>query len=958
MVILHKRRLEKLLHGRHAFLRVILLVSALATSISPTWAQFTVDGITYTVNEDGSTCYVSGCSISVTEAVIPETVTDESGKSYSVTSIGNDAFHYNRSLTSIKISDSVTSIGDGAFKDCYNLSSIELSNSLVSIGTSAFGHCNQLSSIEIPNSVTSIGVAAFSDCYSLSSIVIPASITEIADRLLLNCNGLTSVEILGPVTSLGDMAFQGCSSLTSIDIPASVRSIGDGAFYRCSKLAYVGIPYSVTSIGREAFYECSSLASIDIPRSVTSIGIGAFRGCSGLVSIRIPNSITDIADRVFMWCDGLTSVEIPTSVTSIGASSFAVCKSLSSIEIPNSVTSIGSSAFAYCTLLSSVYSLAPTPPTIQDDTFENVDKSPCILYVPKGCTSSYATAKGWSEFSNIFEIGSSTGLDAEEWEILQSIREDLMAKGWNCPWDMSLGANGVSSFEGLAVVQGHAVGLNLSGSNLSGDFPWSVLGLPYLEELNLSGNDLSGDIGAGMLAAIEANPTATQNLKKVNISGNKFCGNIAQFANDCPALQYLDASGNCLKDVVPAILPNVTTLLLEGQAINEVVDLDLTGSTPEGVPVSVPTIWTYNHAAQAWDKPVSMLCTTGNLSDIKLGSWEVTIGNDTDWLVRLSTASAGLYGLSPARSLGANIYYGESGDVLNVMLIDEGSSPIRNMGTLKMRLTFAPGDANFSGDVDVTDLQAIILQILRQNAGRLFNYTAANTVEDETLNVQDVVGEVNLLLSSTPGSPAQQRCAAEAIKAAETASATVYCIGNELRICSEEPVAAFDLFVSGATSLSMSDALRDCGLTCMTQQTADGVRLIGYSLSGDALPAGDRTIALHEGDEARVSAATLSDARAQKISTVLNLQPTAIGQAQAGAGVSVEIRDGRLAIEASGAEGDVRWSILTQDGRFIGEGTIAQGAGRQSIDLGVRGVMIVKIECGSMKLTKKIINNP
>lgn len=806
--------------------------------------------------------------------------------------------------------------------------------------------------------MTSIGDAAFSDCYSLSSIVIPASVTEIADRLLLNCNGLTSVEILGPVTSLGDMAFQGCSSLTSIDIPASVKSIGVGAFGYCSKLAYVGIPYSVTSIGRRAFYDCPSLASIDIPESVTSLGIEAFRGCSGLVSIKIPNSIMDIADGIFQDCYGLTSVEIPTSVTSIGATSFCGCRSLSSIEIPNSVTSIGSSAFAYCTLLSSAYSLAPTPPTIADNTFQAVDQSTCILYVPEGCTSSYAAAKGWSEFSNIFEIGSSTGLDAEEWEILQSVREYLMAKGWDCPWDMSLGANGVSSFEGLAVVQGHAVGLNLSGSNLTGDFPWSVLDLPYMEDLNLSGNDLSGDIGTGMLAAIEANPTATQNLKKVNISDNKFSGNIAQFANGCPALQYLDASGNCLKDVVPAISPNVTTLLLERQAIDAVVELDLTGSAPEGVPVSVPTIWTYNHAAQAWDKPVSMLCTTGNLSDIKLGNGEVSIGNDTDWLARLSTASAGLYGLSPARSLGANIYHGESGDVLNVMLIDEGSSPIRNIGTLKMRLTFAPGDANFSGDVDVTDLQAIILQILGQNAGNLFNYTAANTVEDETLNVQDVVGEVNLLLSSTPGSPAQQRRAAEAIKAAEAASATVYCIGNELRICSEEPVAAFDLFVSGATSLSMSDALRDCGLTCTTQQTADGVRLIGYSLSGDALPAGDRTIALHEGDEARVSSATLSDARAQKISTVLNLQPTAIGQAQAGAGVSVEIRDGRLAIEASGAEGDVRWSILTPDGRFIGEGTIAQGAGWLSIDLGVRGLMIVKIECGSMKLTKKIINNP
>ena len=42
----------------------------------------------------------------------------------SVTSIGQDAFIYCDSLTSVNIPDSVTSIGEGAFWWCYSLTSV------------------------------------------------------------------------------------------------------------------------------------------------------------------------------------------------------------------------------------------------------------------------------------------------------------------------------------------------------------------------------------------------------------------------------------------------------------------------------------------------------------------------------------------------------------------------------------------------------------------------------------------------------------------------------------------------------------------------------------------------------------------------------------------------------------------------------------------------------------------
>ena len=50
-----------------------------------------------------------------------------------------------------------------------------------SIGDSAFEYCKSLTSIVIPESVTSIGDSAFWRCSSLTSVVIPEGVKSIGD---------------------------------------------------------------------------------------------------------------------------------------------------------------------------------------------------------------------------------------------------------------------------------------------------------------------------------------------------------------------------------------------------------------------------------------------------------------------------------------------------------------------------------------------------------------------------------------------------------------------------------------------------------------------------------------------------------------------------------------------------------------------------------------------------------
>ena len=310
---------------------------------------------------------------SFTSVVIPD----------SVTSIGWCAFGYCTSLSSVVIPDSVTSIGDSAFSGCTSLSSVVIPDSVTSIGDSAFRDCTCLTSVVIPDSVTSIGRSAFSDCTSLSSVVIPDSVTSIGNYAFYSCTGLSSVVIGDSVTSIGDSAFYSCTSLSSAVIGDNVATIGGSAFAGCSKLQfneyenckYLGskdTPYyaliEVTTqnlssytihgdakvIAGGAFNGCTSLSSVVIPDSVTSIGDYAFQHCASLSSVVIPDSVTSIGDDAFRECYSLSSVVIPDSVTSIGDYAFLGCTSLSSVVIPDSVTSIGGSAFVRCTSLSSV----------------------------------------------------------------------------------------------------------------------------------------------------------------------------------------------------------------------------------------------------------------------------------------------------------------------------------------------------------------------------------------------------------------------------------------------------------------------------------------------------------------------------------------------------------------------------------------------------------------------------
>ena len=387
--------------------------------------QVEIDGIWYvldSISDTKTASVASNPSGKYSGSIdIPESVT-YGEVTYSVTSIGDDAFYYCPGLISVTIPNSVTSIGRWAFCVCGSLTSITIPNSVTTIGNAAFCGCSGLTSITIPNSVTSIGIQAFQSCSGLTSVTIPNSVTSIGSNAFDYCSGLTSI-----IVDANNLKYDSRDNCNAIIEKRTTELI-----WGCKNTV---IPNSVTSIGHTAFSKCTGLTSITIPSSVTSIDGGAFFGCSSLTSINvdannpkydsrdncnalietatntliagckntvIPNGVTSIFILAFYGCSGLISIEIPNSVTSIGSLAFSNCSSLTSIEIPNNVTSLGSGAFEDCSGLTSVVVKRETPVDITSDVFTN--RANATLYVPQGCIAAYKAADYWKEFKEIKEI--------------------------------------------------------------------------------------------------------------------------------------------------------------------------------------------------------------------------------------------------------------------------------------------------------------------------------------------------------------------------------------------------------------------------------------------------------------------------------------------------------------------------------------------------------------------------
>ena len=218
-----------------------------------------------------------------------------------ITTIGDDAFSYNTSLTSIKIPNTVTSIGKRAFQGCTNLTSIE-----------------------IPDTVTYIGDYCFSGCNRLQKIKLSKKIQTINQRLLQGCSSLTEIEIPEGVKSIGYAAFISCNKLTTITLPASLTSFNGTAIAGLSRLTEVKVADGNNSFkfengillskdGKTMYMALLTLTEINVPNGVVSI-VGDTLSGSSATKIILPDTVSsNLSGTVFNGMNKLTKIELSST---------------------------------------------------------------------------------------------------------------------------------------------------------------------------------------------------------------------------------------------------------------------------------------------------------------------------------------------------------------------------------------------------------------------------------------------------------------------------------------------------------------------------------------------------------------------------------------------------------------------------------------------------------------------
>ena len=305
-----------------------------------------------------------------------------------------------------------------------------------------------ISAVQFPEGITSIDYYAFSEM-SLTSVVVPESVTYFGAGAFSNNYNLTRFEYQGteaeynydyPILYHCDNLryFKGTQDMVwdwdhYDNLDTIIVTSGEGCGYYEARYIdnsraddwYIEGDYAANvvevetlilqnglqEIGNYALYNARHLGQITIPAGVTRIGESAFEECRSLESVTFAGkALREIDDWAFYNCHTLKNITIPEGVTSIGKAAFFDCSYLKEITLPSTVQTIADNAFGQCQKVGKMTVNAMTPPIVEAETFEDIDRS-IPLYVPIGTALQYEAADYWCEFFNVIEYNAPTAID-------------------------------------------------------------------------------------------------------------------------------------------------------------------------------------------------------------------------------------------------------------------------------------------------------------------------------------------------------------------------------------------------------------------------------------------------------------------------------------------------------------------------------------------------------------------
>lgn len=417
-------------------------------------------------------------------------------------------------------------------------------------------------------------------------------------------------------------------------------------------------------------------------------------------------------------------------------------------------------------------------------------------------------------------------IDAADYEALKVLYQATNGGAWTSKtWRIVSNAVTSTGWPGVTFdEEGHVLAIDLQINNLTGTLPTEGMEMKSLRTLNLSGNSLNGDVAA--------------------------------FCKLLPALETLNLGYNLFTEIKEALPTHITSLNLQNQR--------------ERYSLSTFTL-------QEW-------AMGDKLADIKLGSLIAYDHQNQNFEAHPSlsiyTADNNSYVGEMRYSDGAYRYYlsGTYNYASGTEFCIRSYEGVAQNNRLRAKLTWTKGDVNADASVDVLDAQQTLNYIMGTQNGN-FNYPAADTYEGSGINVQDVVATINIFIGSNDNADrktvmAAQRRWTESLGEEASAANVLSVEDGALWLNASDQVAALDITLVGVKANDVKLALSKQRYQLVTHNTANGVRVVIISTTGDIISG--RTKLLQLAKPARVDQTMAADIDAQPVGIAFEGQATGI----------------------------------------------------------------------------------